>query len=80
MSTTKKPDSNPERGAANSTNVLLAIGSSAGRNKNQGATQSVSSIISTEKPVGSRTGIGESGSKNTTESLVSSNKNDDEGN
>lgn len=80
LMSTKKPNSNPDRGAANSTNVQPAIGSSAGRNKNQGATQIVSSINSTEKPVGSRTGSGESGSNYTTESLVSSDKNDDEGN
>lgn len=46
-------DSNPDQGATNRTNVGQMLGTAARTNKNQGATQTVSSIISTEKPVGS---------------------------
>lgn len=46
-------DSNPDQGATNGTNVRQTLGTAAGRN---------SSIISTEKPVGSRTGSGGGGS------------------
>ena len=62
-------DSNPDQGATNGTNLRQMLG----RNKNQGATQIVSSIISTEKPGESRTGSGGGGSS-TTESSVSSGK------
>ena len=70
---TNNPDSNPDQGTINRTNVRQMLGTAARRNKNQGATPIVSSIISTEKPVGSSTGSGGGGSS-TTESLESSDK------
>ena len=73
LMSTDNLDSNPDQGAINGTNVRQMLGTAAGRNKNQGATQIVSSIISTEKPGGSRTGSGGGGSS-TTESLESSDK------
>lgn len=78
LMSTNNLDSNPDQGTTNGTNVRQMRGSTDGRNKNQGATQIVSSIISTEKPVGSRTGSGGGGSS-TTESSVSSDKNDYQG-
>lgn len=78
LMSTNNLDSNPDQGVTNGTNVQQMLGSAVGRNKNQGATQIVSSIISTEKPVGSRTGSGGGGSS-TTESLVSSGKKDYQG-
>ena len=73
LMSTNNLDSNPDRGAINGTNVRQMLGTAARRNKNQGATPIVSSIISTEKPVESRTGSGGGGSS-TTESLESSDK------
>ncbi|XP_015751050.1 PREDICTED: uncharacterized protein LOC107331028 [Acropora digitifera] len=72
LMSTNNLDSNLDQGATNGTNMRQVLGSP-GKSKNQGATQIVSSIISTEKPVGSRTGSGGGGSS-TTESLVSSDK------
>lgn len=63
---TNNPDSNPDQGATNGTNMRQIRGTPVGKSKNQGATQIlVSSIISTEKPAGSRTGSGGGGSSTT---------------
>lgn len=78
LMSTNNLDSNPDQGATNGTNVRQMPGSALGRNKHQRTTQIVSSIISTEKPVESRTESGDGG-PNTTESLVSSGKKDYQG-
>lgn len=66
LMSTNNLDSNPDQGATNGTNMRQIRGTPVGKSKNQGATQMlVSSIISTEKPVGSTTGSGGGGSSTT---------------